>query len=156
MLFASKLVCDAVCDAVRDARTVDVKDIVSISGRVLLRSDGLIYELDRNYILNSQLSTPIRLVDSTECLIDGLYIGLITRSGQILQKKITEMDEGRIFSNDNKYESVKLANTVKAIAISVGGEITTAILDNGRVVQGENIMTTIPRLNVYRRHTSRV
>ena len=137
----------------------DVEDVVSLSDRVLLRTDGKIYELFgnsnlSNYKLNNRVSNIIS-VDSGE---DGTYlhINLITRSGQALRKLLTEKDFGGYLDNQ-VYKPIMLGsashtNDDKVVAIT--GETATVILDNGRVVQslvvqGNDVMATIPRFNVF-------
>ena len=145
-------------DDVADGEIKDVNNIegiASLSYKVLLRVDGKIYEKAKKYKLNEQVSN-ISIVDSTEfvssmfndsTIKSSLYINLITRSGRVLRKILAEKSFGSYKSPDGyQYKPIMLDGKV----IAISGK--TAILANGRVAQGKEVMTTIPRLNIFTHH----
>ena len=123
---------------------VDAEDITSLSYKALLRDDGRIYELiNEDFVLNDQIFDIIAVNSSVTEF--GLYINLITKSGQVLRKIIPTTSIGDYgLLNKYKYKPVIFDTQYKAI-VAVG---TIIILDDGRVAQGEDDMTIIPNLNV--------
>ena len=122
-----------------------VEDVIALSYQALLRTDGRVYQMTApdEYDLDEKVSD-IVAVDSGDN--SELYINLITRSGRILRKYVEDKELDK-----RQYRSLKL--DVKAL--TVAGIVTTVILTDGRVAQSvasedNDLMTTIPRLNVYK------